>query len=160
MEKITLTFVGRYTTKKDGTPLVGKTGKPYTSLRIKCNEYGDSYLSGFDGAATRDWKEGDTVEIETEKKGEYLNFSVPKKEDIALTEVTELKNKVTALTLTLNRVVVALQEKGCLEKPKQYVPNTGVEYPPEQGPTAFDTPEEAAEDPLAGADPFEGMDIK
>lgn len=79
MEKVTLSFVGRYTTDKNNNPLVSKkTGKPYTSLRIKTNEHGDKYLSGFDSAETKEWKVGDVVEVEVEQKGEYLNFSVPK----------------------------------------------------------------------------------
>ena len=74
-----MTFVGRYTKDKNDQPLVSKkTGKPYTSLRIKCNEYGDKYLSGFDGPATQSWKEGDTVEVEVKPNGEYLNFEVPR----------------------------------------------------------------------------------
>lgn len=132
MEKLTLTFVGRYTTKKDGTPLVGKTGKPYTSLRIKCNEYGDKYLSGFDGAATQGWKEGDVVEVEVEQKGEYLNFSVPRKEDIAFSEVSKLAGKHTTLELRFNRLLSELVGKGILEMPepsKPVVAGTTVEYP-------------------------------
>lgn len=77
--KATLTFVGRYTTKKDGTPLVGGNGRPYTSLRIKTQEHGDKFLSSFDGPETKEWKVGDTVDIEVEQKGDFLNFSYPKK---------------------------------------------------------------------------------
>jgi len=78
METLKLTFVGRYDKKKDGTPLVSAKGKPYTSVRIKTEEYGDQYLSGFGGVGNANWKVGDTVEVEVEKKGEYLNFSLPK----------------------------------------------------------------------------------
>ena len=70
--KLTLTFVKR-------TPKTSqRTGKPFTSLSIKTQEYGDRYLSGFDGKETASWKEGDTVEATVEENGEYLNFSVPK----------------------------------------------------------------------------------
>lgn len=129
MQKLTLSYVGRFTTKKDGTPLVGKTGKPYTSLRIKCNEYGDKYLSGFDNASTKDWKEGMTIEAEIEEKGEYLNFSVPKKEDL---RATELENKLTTLTLRFNKLMQILVEKGILELPKPKIPGTEVDYPDEE----------------------------
>lgn len=78
MEKHTLTFVGRYTNKRDGSPLIGSNGKPYTSLRIKTNAYGDKYLSGFENAGTKSWKVGDTVDIEIEQKGDFLNFTTPK----------------------------------------------------------------------------------
>lgn len=71
MTSLTLTFVRR-------TPKTSQAGKPYTSLSIKCNEYGDKYLSGFDGKETASWKVGDTVEADVEEKGQYLNFKVPK----------------------------------------------------------------------------------
>lgn len=70
--KVTLTAVNR-------TERVSKkTGKPFTSLGIKTQEHGDKWLSGFDGKQTRNWKDGDTVDIDVEQKGDYLNFSVPK----------------------------------------------------------------------------------
>lgn len=72
MEKLTLTFVKR-------TPKVSeRTGKPFTSLSIKCEEYPNKWLSGFDGKETASWKEGDVVEADVEEKGQYLNFSVPR----------------------------------------------------------------------------------
>lgn len=69
--QLKLTFVKR-------TPKTSAAGKSYTSLSIKTNEYGDKWLSGFDGKETSSWKEGDTVEATVEEKGQYLNFSVPK----------------------------------------------------------------------------------
>lgn len=61
------------------TPRVSKsTGKQFTSLGLQVQEYGDKWLSGFDGPLTQNWKEGDTVEIEVETKGDYLNFKLPK----------------------------------------------------------------------------------
>lgn len=57
-------------------------GKPYTSVRIKTQEHGDKQLSGFGNAGNKDWKEGDTVEINvTEKVSNgrtFLNFENPK----------------------------------------------------------------------------------
>lgn len=76
--QVKLTRVFRTTTRKDGSPLVGSNGLPYTILRIQTNEHGAAWLSGFENESTKAWKEGDTVEIEIEKNGEYLNFSTPK----------------------------------------------------------------------------------
>lgn len=95
MEKITLNKVARYTTDKNGQPLKTRDGRPYTSLRIKSNEHGDKWLSGFDNPQTQNWKEGDTVEVEVTQKGEYLNFSVPKPQDKAIAEITGLKMTVS-----------------------------------------------------------------
>jgi hypothetical protein len=152
MEKITLSYVGRFTTAKDGSPLVSKkTGKPYTSLRIKCNEYGDKYLSGFDSFATKDWKEGMTVECDVEQKGEYLNFSVPRPEQVNAGRMTELENKLTTLTLRFNKLMSVLVDKGVLEMPKQNVPGTDIEYPEAPKGQPFE------EDPLEGDDPFKDL---
>ena len=35
-------------------------------------------MSGFGNKDNQNWKAGDTVEVEVEQKGEYLNFTTPK----------------------------------------------------------------------------------
>lgn len=121
--KLTLTYVGRFTTKKDGSPLIGKNGRPYTSLRIKANEYGDRYISGFDSKETKDWKIGDTVEAEVEEKGEYLNLSVPRTErgGIPTEELQKIHLKLDAIWTRLGVIL------GKLEPEK--IPGTSVSYP-------------------------------
>ena len=79
--KLHLTQVSRFTKDKNGQDLKTKDGRNYTRLLIRCTEYGDKGISGFEGNETREWKEGAEVEAEVEQKGEYLNFRVPKKED-------------------------------------------------------------------------------
>lgn len=153
MEKVTLTFVGRYDTKKDGTPLLTKAGKPYTSLRIKCNEHGDKYLSGFDGSQTKDWKIGDTVDIEVEEKGEYLNFSVPKAGSVDFTRLATLENKVTTLTLSHNKLVSILVGKGIIPAPVDTIPGTSVEYPKETAKEVDWNPKDAESVGFNGVDP-------
>lgn len=74
--QVTLTAVNRK------ERVSSRTGKPFISLGIKTNEHGEKWLSGFDSKETKEWKSGDKVEIEVEQKGEYLNFSVPKKADM------------------------------------------------------------------------------
>lgn len=57
------------------TPRISKTsGKAYVSLGIMTNVHQERWLSGFDNKDTAAWKEGDTVQIDVEEKGEYLNF--------------------------------------------------------------------------------------
>ena len=72
--KLTITGIWRYTTKQDGSPLVGSNGKPYTSVKIKTQEYGDKQLSGFGDVWNAEWKDGQQIEVDVEQKGEYLNF--------------------------------------------------------------------------------------
>jgi hypothetical protein len=72
--KLTITGIWRYTTKQDGSPLVGSNGKPYTSIRIKTQEYGDKLLSGFGDVWNAEWKDGQQIDVDVEEKGQYLNF--------------------------------------------------------------------------------------
>ena len=82
MEKVKLTY---FRSEQKTSP---RTGKPYTSLSIKTDRYGDRFLSGFGSVETKDWKTGDEVEIavtEKEYNGKkYLNFEqkrAPKPEE-------------------------------------------------------------------------------
>lgn len=75
-----ITALKKYITKPDGTPLVStKTGRPYTRLTIKTDVTGDDWVSGFDGADTKNWAIGSDIEIDVTKNGQYSRFSVPKK---------------------------------------------------------------------------------
>ena len=44
---------------------------------MKTNEYGEKWVSGFGGYWNKNWKEGDTIEVDSEEKGEYINFKRP-----------------------------------------------------------------------------------
>lgn len=44
------------------------------NVAIKTNQHGDKWLSTFKVDGTEDWKDGDTVNIEVQQKGDYLNF--------------------------------------------------------------------------------------
>lgn len=154
MEKVTLTFVGRYTTKKDGSPLIGGNGKPYTSLRIKTNEHGDKFMSGFDNAQTKDWKVGDTVEIDVEQNGEYLNFSVPRAarpgSGMSSEQFERLYKEVYAARVTSVQILQALKDAGIV---KDLVPGTSVEYPKETAKEVDWNPKDAEAVTFNGVDP-------
>lgn len=102
---ITLTQVNRYTTSKDGSPLKTKDGRPYTSVRVKCVEYGDKILSGFENHVTKSWKEGDKVEVEVEEKGDYLNFRTPKKEGVSDAKLEQVLNYLAALRVDVTKIL-------------------------------------------------------
>jgi len=89
METIRLTRISR----SDKT---SKAGKPYVSLGIQCDKYGDQWINGFGGQENADWKEGDEVEVTIEKKTfngkEYLNFTTPKKADKIQEELTKIRH--------------------------------------------------------------------
>ena len=71
--QITITAISR----KERT---SKKGRPFTSLGLKCEEYGERWLSGFGNARNKDWKKGDKIEVEVENTGQYLNFTMPEEE--------------------------------------------------------------------------------
>lgn len=120
MENLTITAVKRYTTKQDGTPLVSKQGKPYTSIRIKTDKYGDAWVSGFGNPENDAWIVGSEIEVLVEKKGEYLNFSMPKKEDKVNEKLELILNTLTGIRLDLGAVRDYL---GMQDKAKKTVEN-------------------------------------
>jgi len=121
----TLTSVARYTTKKDGSPLVTSKGRPYTSVRIKTADYGDKIISGFGNADNANWKAGDTVDIEVKPNGDYLNFEMPKKADMGPAAgngaTAELKNILTLQVMpmlqNMAKDIAIMTEKMKLSEP-------------------------------------------
>jgi hypothetical protein len=99
--KVILTKVYRSKVDKDNKPLTTKDGRNYEKVGILTKEHGDKqWLSGFGNKDNEGWKEGDTVEVDVVQKGQYLNFSMPKKfvtreefEDLKLM-VQHIANKV------------------------------------------------------------------
>ncbi len=104
--KTTIVNIARFTTKKDGTPLISQKGKPYTSVRIQVPEYGEQWLSGFENADNKDWHKESEVEIEVEKRGDFLNFSTPKREEAGS---GELKLAISVVSAKLDRVIELLK---------------------------------------------------
>lgn len=104
IEKVKLTRVHISNKAKDGTPYVVKqgknTGKPYSKAAIKCDKYGDKWLSGFvwDSYDTiHKWQTGDEVSIVVSENGQYLNFEKPKAKDFDDEERLVLINRVRDL---------------------------------------------------------------
>jgi len=91
MEKVKIARIAR-------NNKTSREGKPYVSLGLQTNEYGDVWLNGFGNKSNEHWKEGDEVEIEIKKvvKGdrEYLNFDTPKKEDVNTAAVQTTLGKI------------------------------------------------------------------
>lgn len=94
--QVTITAISR----KDKT---SKAGKPFVSLGLKTREHGEKWLSGFGNVGNRDWKIGDTVDIDIEQKGDFLNFTMAKNDNgtdkparvSADTSLVELKNLIS-----------------------------------------------------------------
>lgn len=104
MTKLTLTRVFTTDKNKDGTPLMSKAGKPYTKMSIKAKEYGDKWISGFKNKQNEGWKDGDIVEAIIKENGEYLNFELPKKDDVVTGEIGKIHNLLTGMNLVLLQI--------------------------------------------------------
>ena len=72
-----ITKIYRSDKDKDGKPLMTKDRRPYVRISIKTQQYGEKWLSGFENFKNQQWREGDQVDIEITKVGDYLNFSQP-----------------------------------------------------------------------------------
>lgn len=110
MQTYTITKIYRSFNDKEGKELKTKDGRPYERVAIKTIEMGDKYISGFGNPDNTNWKVGDTVELLVEQKGEYLNFSKPKENDLLNIRVTKLEKEVEELKKFL--VAPAEEPKG------------------------------------------------
>jgi hypothetical protein len=85
MEKITLASINFYSANKQGQTLLDKNQRPYQRVAVKTTD-GRS-MSGFayQDSPIMKWQIGGTYEVETEQKGQYLNFRLPKKQEAGMT---------------------------------------------------------------------------
>lgn len=100
--KVVITKITRQDKDKKGNPYMtkatpNKPSRPYTRVGLKTQEHGDKWLSGFENRTNANWKEGDSVEIEVEQKGEYLNFRNLSETEMIWKELANLKNRVGKL---------------------------------------------------------------
>jgi len=135
MATVTITRISR----KDK---VSKAGKPFVSLGIKCEEYGDKWLSGFGRKDNANWKEGDTVEIEVKQVGEYLNFEMPNKEAQAVGAaesrvMNALTLKVIPLLDAIRKDQIAILEKMKMKDPYPEMDETNDAAPLTEDDTPF-----------------------
>src|SRR3990167_5838430 len=97
-----------------------KAGKPYTSLRIKTQEHGDKWISGFGNAGNAEWDSGTEADVNIVEKGEYLNFEMPKNANgtekprpASMSETGETARLANVISIkllpVLERIAVALE---------------------------------------------------
>ena len=97
--EVKLTKVYRTDKDKEGKPLMTKgtpdrPSRSYTRLGIKTQEHGDKWLSGFENRESANWQEGDTVDIEVEPNGQYLNFKTLSEMDKVWKMLTYLQKQI------------------------------------------------------------------
>lgn len=124
--QVTLTKVSRQSHKKDGSAYINKNGKPYTRLSIQTQEHGAKWLSGFAREDNASWKEGDTVDITVEEKGEYLNFSMPERQK-SLGYGIEDRDRLLRVEIKVEQIYQMV--KALVADPKNVAPEPEDMYP-------------------------------
>lgn len=103
-----------------------KSGKPFESVGIKCQEYGDRWISGFGRADNKSWKVGDTVDVNVEEKGEYLNFSMPERQK-SLGYGIEDRDRLLRVEIKVEQIYQMV--KALVADPKNVAPGPEDMYP-------------------------------
>lgn len=115
IQKYNVTKVTGRNTKKDGTALVNKFGKPYFIIGIQVTQHGQSWINGFADSIPQ-W-EGKEIELdifEEEYNGtKSLKYKVPKAEEKATNDVTRELNsfglKLGVINSKLDKIMEALK---------------------------------------------------
>lgn len=79
IEKITIGRLSFIEKDKEGNMLKTKDGKPYTRCLLDATD--GRKMSGFSSPVAKTWQQGNEIEIDVERNGEYWNFKIPKKEE-------------------------------------------------------------------------------
>jgi len=80
---------------KDGEDYISKFGKPYVNVSINSDGV---WYSCFDyNGQTRNWAEGQEIDVEIEEKGQYKNIILPKKENVFMDRLGALEQRVSDL---------------------------------------------------------------
>lgn len=104
-----ITKVYSTNTKKDGTPIVNKFGKPMWRVGLKVQEHGDNWVNGFLSFDPKDWegKEKDLTITETFDSVVHKNvlkFEIPRKDAPHVETLNRIEKKLDELiSLIQNR---------------------------------------------------------
>lgn len=106
IEKITISRLSFIEKDKEGNQLKTKDGKPYTRCLLDTTD--GRKMSGFSNPVAKTWQQGDEVEIDVEKNGEYWNFKTPKKEVGAGVNQEQL-DRIESMITAIHRHMVPAQ---------------------------------------------------
>lgn len=97
---------------KKGDAKQSASGKTYTPLTIKLEEYGNEFINGFSNFTTDKWQVGDNVELEiTEKEYNgkmYKNFKTTRS-GVSSQALEEINKKLDDIKSTLNVILSYVQ---------------------------------------------------
>jgi len=128
-EKVTISRVTHFTKDKNGNTLKNSKGVPYTRCLIDLVD--GRKLSGFGSDETHKWSEGLEVEIEITQSGQYLNFSLPKREKGGglSTEDRERFYRIEREMTAMREMVLRIYKHLNIEDEKPKVQGTNIDYP-------------------------------
>lgn len=112
MKKIKLETIFINDSRADGAPFIDKNGSPYKLAKITWED-GEAtmFLGKFgekDEAVIKNWKPGDEVEVVIERNGDFVNFKVPKKQDMVEARVEKLEEQMGKV----GKILKDLKSKG------------------------------------------------
>lgn len=132
MIKLTITQLG---TPKDVETKFGTKQKNY----LKATEYGDTFLNYWVSPATKDWKVGQVIEVESVEKRDYTgqdgtlrtshDIKMPKFNGIGAEVqkiLEEINGKLTIQGLALREIAEWVRKQ---DKRPEVVPGTDIPYP-------------------------------
>ena len=106
--ELVLTKIHRSNKDKDGNAYMtkeapGRPSRPYERVGIQVNDekYTGKWLSGFGNRENAGWQVGDTVDIEVEPNGLYLNFKGLSQEDKMWKEIGRQGRELIRIKLEL-----------------------------------------------------------
>lgn len=98
MNKITIEKIFIRAENKQGVPFRTKqTNKPFKMISLLTTEFKPKYISSFiwdSSSSLNSVQEGQTLEVIITEKDGYLNFDLPKKEDLLEIRVKALEDRV------------------------------------------------------------------
>jgi len=109
METLKITRITRFTEDREGNPLITSKGKPYTRVLINTDKYEGQNISGFGNKMNQNWKEGDTIEVLVEKKGQWLNFKT-QLPTVSPQALDDLKVKIENIESRLSKLEMGKEE--------------------------------------------------
>lgn len=100
LKTIQIDKIYRNDTNKEGKPYKDKRGNPFKLVTIttKDKQGNSQRLSMCDyKELTADWVDGQMIEVDITKNGDFLNFALPSKTDLLEKRVQSLEDRLNAL---------------------------------------------------------------
>ena len=103
-ERVRLTNISRYDKDRDGKPLKSKfNNKPQERIVVQTEEYPGKDMSGWFDLGAFTWKAGDEMEVVITENQGWLNFRLPKRDDVIDAKLDQILAKLEGIEEDLGR---------------------------------------------------------